>query len=134
MESADLLGPNGLAFSADEKHLYATNWDPLKKVVMRYDVRPDGSLQNGTIFFDMTAAPGEEALDGIEIDRLGNMYVSGPGGVWVITADARLLGLIKTPELPANFAWGDDDGRSLYMTARTGVYRMRMTVGGRIAG
>lgn len=128
--STDLTGPNGLAFSPDEKHLYVTNWDIARKIIMRYDVRDDGDLESGTVFFDMTAAPGEEALDGMEVDARGNLYVSGPGGVWMISPEGRHLGTIKGPELPANFAWGDEDGRTLYMAARTGVYRMRINIGG----
>jgi gluconolactonase len=127
--SSDLQGPNGIVLSPDEKHLYVANWDLQKKVIMRYAVREDGLLERGTVFFDMTSAPGEEALDGMEVDRLGNLYVSGPGGVWVISAEGAHLGMIKGPELPANFAWGGEDGHTLYMTARTGIYRMRM-IGG----
>jgi gluconolactonase len=128
--ATDLTGPNGIAFSPDERYLYVTNWDEKKKVVMRYEVTPDGGLANGRVFFDMTGAPGEEALDGLKIDRRGNLYVSGPGGLWIISADARHLGTIHMPELPANFAWGDADGRTLYMTARTGLYRMRLGIPG----
>ncbi len=128
--STDLKGPNGLAFSPDEKFLYATNWDPERKIVMRYDVKSDGTIANGGVFFDMTSAPGEEALDGVKVDRRGNLYVSGPGGIWVIAPNGQHLGTIKGPELPANFAWGDEDGRTLYMTARTGLYRLRLNVPG----
>ena len=124
--SNDLTGPNGLVFSPDEKFLYVTNWDPAKKVVMRYEAAPDGTLSNGRVFFDMGAAPESEALDGIEADAQGNLFVSGPGGVWVLSPDGRHLGTIRCPELPANFAWGDADGGALYMTARTGLYRMRL--------
>jgi gluconolactonase len=123
--SADLKGPNGLAFSPDERVLYVTNWDEKKKVVMRYEARPDGTLANGRVFFDMTAAPGEEALDGIKVDRQGNLFVSGPGGVWVISPAGKHLGTIRAPMLPANLAWGEN-GRTLYLTARTGLYRMRL--------
>jgi gluconolactonase len=125
--SSELSGPNGLAFSPDEKFLYVTNWDPAKKVVMRYEVARDGSLANGRVFFDMGAAPEPEALDGIEADRAGNLFVSGPGGVWALSPEGKHLGTIRCPELPANFAWGDADGGTLYMTARTGLYRMRLT-------
>ena len=125
----DLTGPNGIAFSPGEKFLYVTNWDTSHKVVMRYEVAADGSLSNGVVFFDMTGAPGEEALDGLKIDRAGNLFVSGPGGVWLISPDGRHLGTIRLPELPANMAWGDADGRTLYLTARTGIYRMRVTTG-----
>jgi gluconolactonase len=128
--ATDLRGPNGIAFSPDERFLYVTNWDVEKKVVMRYTVAPDGSLREGSVFFDMTDAPGEEALDGIEVDVQGNLYVSGPGGVWVISPTGSHLGTIRPPELPANFAWGDEDGRTLYMTARTGLYRLRLQVAG----
>ncbi len=124
--STELTGPNGLAFSPDERFLYVTNWDEHRKVVMRYVARPDGTLTDGQVFFDMQAAPEPEALDGIEIDRAGNLFVSGPGGVWVLSSSARHLGTLVGPELPANFAWGDRDGRSLYLTARTGLYRLRL--------
>jgi gluconolactonase len=128
--TTDLLGPNGLAFSPDENYLYVDNWDVKKKVVMRYRVERDGTLANGEVFFDMTSEPGEQALDGLKVDRKGNLYVSGPGGVWIISPAGKHLGTIKAPELPANFAWGDDDGRTLYLTARTGLYRIRLKVPG----
>jgi gluconolactonase len=69
---------NGIAFSRDEKYLYVTNWDEKKKVIMRYEPDADGTVSNGNVFFDMTAAPGEDALDGIK-DQKDNLYVSGPG-------------------------------------------------------
>ncbi len=125
----DLSGPNGLAFSPDEKYLYVGNWDEKKKVVMRYDVNTDGSLSNGKVFFDMTNAPGEDALDGVKVDQRGNVYVSGPGGLWILSPAGKHLGTIVTPEHPHNFAWGDD-GRSLYVTARSTLYRMRLKVAG----
>ncbi len=128
--TTDLTGPNGLAFSPDEKLFYVDDWDVTKKVVMRYRVEPDGTLSHGEVFFDMTSEPGEQALDGMKIDQKGNLYVSGPGGVWIISPGAKHLGTIKAPELPANFAWGDDDGRTLYMTARTGLYRIRLKIPG----
>jgi gluconolactonase len=126
----DLSGPNGLAFSPDEQLLYVSNWDPKRKVVMRYPVRSDGTLGMGDVFFDVAAAPGEEALDGLKVDQRGNVYVSGPGGVWIVSPAGRHLGTIRAPELPANFAWGDDDGRTLYLTARTSLYRIRLHVPG----
>ena len=128
--SRDLTGPNGVAFSPDERFLYVTNWDPAKKVVMRYPVKPDGDLGTGTVFFDMGTAPEAEALDGIKVDSRGNLYVSGPGGLWILSAAGKHLGTIRGPELPANFTFGDDDGRTLYLTARTGLYRLRLLVEG----
>src|SRR5207245_979454 len=73
----DFTGPNGIAFSPDEKYLYVGDWDEKKKVVMRYDVRPDGSASNGKIFFDMTSAPGKDAIDGMKIDKAGTSSVCG---------------------------------------------------------
>jgi len=128
--SKDLNGPNGLAFSPDEKNLYVGNWDIAKKVVMRYPVRPDGGLENGNVFFDMTSAPGEDAIDGMKIDRAGNLYVTGPGGIWILSPEGQHLGTIKGPEQPHNLAWGDEDGKMLYMTALTSIYRIRLNVGG----
>ena len=128
--ATDLTGPNGLAFSPDEKFFYVDDWDVKKKVVLRYRVERGGTLSHGEVFFDMTSEPGEQALDGMKIDQKGNLYVSGPGGVWIISPGAKHLGTIKAPELPANFAWGDDDGRTLYMTARTGLYRIRLKIPG----
>jgi gluconolactonase len=128
--STDLDGPNGLAFSPDERFLYVANWDPRHKVVMRYEVAADGTLVNGRVFFDVTRAPGEEALDGLKVDRAGHVYVSGPGGVWIVSPDGTHLGTIQLPEVPANFAWGDADGRTLYLTARTGLYRIRLAIPG----
>jgi gluconolactonase len=127
---SDLRGPNGVALSPDEQYLYVANWDEKKKVLMRYDAFPDGTVKNGRVFFDMQNGKGEEALDGLEVDAKGNLFVSGPGGTWVISPEGRHLGMIVGPELPANYAWGGDDGRTLYMTARTGVYRMQMANAG----
>ncbi|HEY5542637.1 MAG TPA: SMP-30/gluconolactonase/LRE family protein [Candidatus Binatia bacterium] len=126
----DLKGPNGVALSPDEKYLYVGNWDPAKKVIMRYEVGSDGSLTNGQVFFDMTQARGEDAIDGIKVDQQGNLYVSGPGGLWIISPDAKHLGTIIAPKHPHNLAWGDDDGKTLYMTAQGTLYRMPLKIPG----
>jgi gluconolactonase len=121
----ELRGPNGLAFSPDERWLYVGNWDFERVVVMRYD--PETG--DGSVFFDMTGAPGEDAIDGLKVDDEGNLYVCGPGGIWVLSAAGEHLGTLRLPEAPHNLAWGDDDGRTLYITALTGVYRLRLLKG-----
>jgi gluconolactonase len=126
----ELEGPNGLAFSPDESILYVGNWDPHRKVVMRYEVDPAGDVSNGSVLFDMTDAPGEDAIDGIKVDREGNLYVCGPSGVWLLSPEGRHLGTLRLPEEPHNLAWGDDDGRTLYVTAMTSVYRLRLRIPG----
>lgn len=128
--ATDLSGPNGLAFSPDEKYLYVDNWDPKRKVIMRYEAHPDGTLSNGKVFFDMANAAGDDSLDGLKVDQRGNVYVTGPGGLWIISPEGVHLGTIKGPEDPHNMAWGDDDGRTLYVTAQTGLYRIRLHVPG----
>jgi len=128
--STDLKGPNGIALSPDEKYLYVGNWDEQKKVVMRYEVGINGSLSNGRVFFDMTSAKGEDALDGIKVDQRGNLYVSGPGGLWILSPEGKHLGTVFAPMHPHNMAWGDEDGKTLYLTARSGLYRMRLNVPG----
>jgi gluconolactonase len=128
--TTDVTGPNGLAFSPDEKYFYLGNWDEKKKIVMRYDVKPDGRLANGQVFIDMTSAPGEDAIDGLKVDQQGNIYVSGPGGLWILSLTGKHLGTIVGPEHPHNFAWGDADGRTLYLTAQTGLYRIRLGIPG----
>ncbi len=128
--TTDLKGPNGIAFSPDEKYLYVGNWDPEKKVVMRYEVAADGSLSNGRVFYDMTGAKGEDALDGIKVDLKGNLYVSGPGGIWILSPAGKHLGTIIAPMHPHNMAWGDEDGKTLYLCARSGLYRIRLDIPG----
>jgi gluconolactonase len=126
----ELQGPNGLAFSPDERFLYVGNWDPERKVVMRYEVDPSGRATEATVLFDMTSAEGEDAIDGIKVDRDGHLFVCGPGGIWVLSPTGRHLGTIRPPEAPHNLAWGDDDGRTLYVTALTSVYRIRLEMEG----
>jgi gluconolactonase len=124
--TAELEGPNGLAFSPDERYLYVGNWDFDRTVVMRFDPETGES----DVFFDMTGAPGEDAIDGIKVDEAGNLYVCGPGGIWVLSPDGDHLGTLRLPEAPHNLAWGDEDGRALYVTALTSVYRIRLDIRG----
>jgi gluconolactonase len=126
----ELAGPNGLAFSPDERYLYVGNWDPESKVIMRYALDRDCTVREAVVFADLTAEPGEDALDGLKVDEVGNVYACGPGGVWIIAPTGERLGLLRLPEDPHNLAWGEADRRTLYVTALTGVYRIRLSIPG----
>ena len=134
--SKDLGGPNGIAFSPDEKYLYVTNWDIRDihhtKTLWRYELQPDGTLKNGKVFYDFSFTEDEEALDGMKVDNQGNLFISAPGGIWILNPAGKLLGKIVTPERPANMAWGDD-GHTLYLTAHTGLYKIRVKTGGKFS-
>ena len=125
-----LEGPNGIAFSPDERTLYVGNWDPDSKVVVRYELSADGDVLDRSILFDMTDAPGDDAIDGLKVDVAGNLYVCGPGGIWVISPEGERIDLIELPEAPHNLAFGGEDARDLYVTALTSVYRLRTDVPG----
>ena len=125
----ELSGPNGIAFSPDEKWLYVGDWDDHHKAVMRYPVQADGRLGAGETFVDLTTKPGEDAIDGVKTDALGNVYISGPGGLWVVASDRTILGRVILPRHPHNFAWGED-GKALFLTARDQVYRLPVLVRG----
>jgi gluconolactonase len=128
---SDQTRPNGIGLSPDERTLYVANSDGNQKVWFAYDVLDDGTLGPGRVFFDVNAERAPGAADGMTIDRNGNLFATGPGGIWVISPEGRHLGSIQPDEVPANAAWGDD-GNTLYMTARTGLYRIRLTTGGSI--
>src|SRR6266852_4078122 len=129
----DLARPNGIAFSPDEKYLYIA--ESGKKVWLRYRVQPDGSVTEGALFLDpfadkTTDPKATDVPDGIRVDKKGNLYGSGPSGVWIISPDGKHLGTIKVPETVSNVAWGDKDGKTLYITASTSVYRIKLKVPG----
>ena len=130
LQTSELTGPNGIAFSPDERYLYVDNWDLKRKVLMRFEVAADGRLSNGKVFYDFTSHPEPVGLDGIKVDQRGNVYVSAPGGIWILSPEGKALGRIEPPEHDANFAWGDPDGKALYLTASTGLYRIRLGVAG----
>jgi gluconolactonase len=116
----DFALPNGLAFSPDESVLYID--DSAHKHIRAFEVRPDGTLTGSRVLLDMASEdPG--VPDGLKVDVRGNVFCTGPGGVWVCRPDGALLGRIVLPELPANLAWGED-GSVLFLTARTSVYRL----------
>lgn len=126
----DLTRPNGIAFSPDQKILYIAVSDPKHKVWMRYDVNPDGSVSNGRVFFDATSSKGEGGPDGIKVDQAGNLYGSGPGGLWIFSPQGRHLGTVAIAERMANLNWGDADGKTLYITASSTLYRIRLKIAG----
>lgn len=126
----DFVRPNGIVFSPDRKTLYVA--DTTKMHVRAFDLQKDGSLANGRVFAEVKpwASGILGAPDGMSIDSRGNLYVTGPGGVWVFSAKGKLLGVILTPEIPANCGFGDADFKTLYITARTSLYRIRLSVPG----
>jgi len=126
----ELEGPNGLAFSPDERYLYVGNWDPEHKVVMRYDLGDDDEVVGSDVLFDMTDADGQDAIDGLKVDTAGNVYACGPGGIWIISPRGEHLGTLRLPEAPHNLAWGDEGGEMLYVTALTSIYRIRLQIPG----
>jgi gluconolactonase len=126
---ADDFGqPNGLCFSLDESRLFVN--DTERGHIRVFDVRPDGSLANGRVWAE-PKGEGRGAPDGMKIDSGGNLYCCGPGGIHVFAGDATCLGVIRTPEVAANFCWGDADLRSLFITASTSLYRIRLNTPGR---
>ena len=128
----DQTRPNGIALSPDEATLYVANSDENQKVWMAYDLDENGAA-NGRVFYDVNDQTAAGAADGMKVDLRGNVFATGPGGVWVIGPDGVHLGTIVMPEVTANVAWGGD-GRTLYMTASTGVYRIDLAAAGTIPG
>ena len=123
----DFERPNGLAFSPDEQVLYVN--DTERGHIRAFDVSSDGAVSRGRVLIEMRGdEPGRP--DGMKVDTRGNIYCTGPGGFWVISPQGTCLARVRPPELPANLAWGDADRRSLYLTCRTGLYRLRLNVPG----
>ncbi|MEO1931857.1 MAG: SMP-30/gluconolactonase/LRE family protein [Pseudohongiella sp.] len=125
----DQTRPNGIAFSPDEKTLYVANSDAENKVWYAYNVVGNGIIGNPQVFYDVNDQNETGAADGMKVDVDGNVFATGPGGVWVFSPDGIHLGTIKPDEVPANVAWGDE-GSTLYMTARTGLYRVKLNTRG----
>ena len=128
---SDQTRPNGIAFSPDQQTLYVANSDGAEKVWYAYAVMNDGSISNPRIFYDVNDQDTDGAADGMKVDVSGNIFATGPGGVWIFSPEGDHLGTIRPEEVPANVAWGDD-GSTLYMTARTGLYRIRLNTRGNI--
>jgi gluconolactonase len=132
----DLTFPNGLAFSPDEKTLYIAVSDPKKAIWMAYDVKPDGTIANGRVFYDATKWVGDEhpgLPDGMKVDKQGNLFATGPGGVWVFTPQGKLLGKINPGQKTANCAWGED-GSTLYLTSHMFFCRIKTNTSGKMPG
>jgi len=126
---ADFEYPNGLAFSPDERTLYVANtrW---AQYIHALEIGADGAMVRRRIFADMSSDETDGVPDGMKVDVEGRVYCTGPGGTWVFAPDGRRLGIIRTPEVPANLAFGGPDLRTLFFTARTSVYAMRVKAPG----
>jgi len=125
--ASDFGQPNGLTFSLDEKQLFINDTD--LGHIRVFDVADDGSISGGDVWA-VPEGPGEGGCDGMKLDSEGNIYCTGPGGIHVYAPDATALGVIQVPEVTANFTWGDDDLKTIYMTASTSLYRTRVNVAG----
>jgi gluconolactonase len=119
--SKDLSVPNGIAFSPDQKYLFVADNSTIK----RFEMQADGTIANPTVFFDLATISRRGTPDGFRIDAKGNIFTSGPAGIYVISAEGKHLGTINTPESPANCAFGGKDGHTLYITARTSLYSVQ---------
>jgi gluconolactonase len=124
----DLVLPNGIAFSPDEQKLYVNNSEA--RYIAVYDVKPDGTVTNERLFADLKEAGQGGAPDGLKVDLEGNVYSTGPGGVWIFSPDGKVLGKISVPETATNVAWGESDRKTLYITANTSLYRIRLKIAG----
>ena len=127
---ADCEYPNGLAFSPDERTLYVANtrWTAY---IHAFELDAAGTVLRRRIFADMSSDEPDGVPDGMKVDVEGRVYCTGPGGTWVFAADGRRLGIIRTPEIPANLAFGGPDLKTLFFTARTSIYTLRVTTPGR---
>jgi len=126
----ELSQPNGLAFSPSGKKFYVD--DSEQRNIHVYDFEANGSLKNGRIFGGEPGGKGDGVPDGIKVDQQGNLYITGPGGIWVWDSQGHHLGTINLPEQPANLAWGDADYSALYITATTSVYRIKTKARGHV--
>jgi len=124
----DLSRPNGVALSPDEKFLYVS--ESSKRVWMRYDVAADGSVSNGRVFLSAVGEKAKGGPDGLKMDHAGNLYSSGPGGVWIISPQGKHVVTIAVPEVVGNLTWGDKDYKTLYIAGSTSIYRIRLNIEG----
>ena len=128
MLDSDFSAANGLVFSRGERHLYVN--DTRRKVVWRFDVTDDGRLARRELFADMNSDRSEGVPDGMKIDARGNVYCTGPRGLWILAEDGTHLGIVPTPERLTNLAFGGSDGTTLFMTGPSYVWRIGLKVRG----
>lgn len=123
-----MVRPNGLTFSPDEKKLYVS--DSEKGHILVFQVASDGKLSKSKVFAQLKAPENKGVPDGMKVDVQGNIYCSGPAGIWVFSPTGQLLAKIIVPEVVTNLAWGDKDYKSLYITATGSLYKIRLNVAG----
>lgn len=124
----DMVQPNGIALSPDEKKLYVNNSEA--GYINIFDINPDGTVSKERVFAELKD-PGKSGVpDGLKVDREGNVYSTGAGGVWILSPAGKLLGRIPVPEMATNVAWGDKDYKTLYITASKSLYRIRLKIAG----
>ncbi|MEG4485570.1 SMP-30/gluconolactonase/LRE family protein [Microcoleus sp. D2_18a_B4] len=128
----DLVLPNGIAFSPDEQKLYVNNSEA--GYIAVFDVKPDGTVTNEQLFAELKDTSQGGVPDGLKVDVEGNVYSTGPGGVWIFSPEGKLLGKISVPETATNLAWGESDRKTLYITGSTSLYRIRLKMAGVRAG
>lgn len=126
--TGQLLHPNGIAISPDEKFLYIN--DSGKKQVWRFEIQPDDSAIHGRLWVDMSPDPAPGIPDGMRVDKKGNVYDSGPGGIWILSPEGKHLGTLLLPDRATNLAFGDRDGKTLYLMNHTSLYRIRLSMEG----
>jgi gluconolactonase len=124
----DIPTPNGLAFSPDEKYLYANG--SRANYIRRYDVQPDDTLTNSRLLIDLSGDKAPGITDGMRVDSKGDIYSTGPGGVWIISPEGKHLGTILTPEKAANLTFGDPDWKTVYIAAKPTIYKIRVNTPG----
>ena len=126
----DLVSPNGITLSPDEKVLYVNDIRPRK--VYRYDVLPDDTIADGRLFIDMSGRTEPGSNDGMKTDNHGNLLNSGPGGVWILSPEGKHLGTILTPDRITNLGFGGPDGKTLFLTAHASLFRIRLNAAGHL--
>jgi len=127
---SDLTRPNGIAFSPDEKYLYVNCSDLKKKIWMRYTMQPDGGVADPKLIADATDDPRVGGPDGMKVDQRGNIYSTGPGGIWIFSPKLEHIGTIDVPERTGNLNWGGMDGKTLYIMASGSLYTIRLKIPG----